>query len=68
MAKGFKASEGAVGVGENPHLGKMKRNPRSDGSGVKCPGLEATWAVAGKQEEGELASIALPIQRRAQWA
>lgn len=42
MAKGFKASEGAVGVGENPHLGKMKRNPRSDGSGVKCPGLEAT--------------------------
>lgn len=37
-ARGFKASGGAVGWSENPHLGKVRRYPRSQGVGRNAQG------------------------------
>lgn len=38
----FTASEDAVHWPENPHLGKVGRDPGSEGSGEKWPMVEAT--------------------------
>lgn len=64
MARWFRAREDAVCWAEKTHLGKMGRDPEFKGSGEKCLSMEAT--AAGKQKEGEVASMALSMQRRAQ--
>lgn len=40
-ARAFRASEGAVAWAENPQLGMVGRDPGSEGSGEKCPRVEA---------------------------
>lgn len=57
-ARVFRESEGAGGWAENPHLGKLGRDPVCEGNGDKCVSMEATGAAAGKQTEGEVANIA----------
>lgn len=54
-------------VGLRKHiLERWGRDPGFKGSGEKCLSVEAT--ATGKQKEGEVASMALSMQRRAQWA